>query len=100
MKRFIKPAILITLAIAAVMLVSCIPGNGSNNAINPAGFFSGIWHGWIAPVSLVLSLFNRSYNIYEIYNTGFFYDLGFYAAIVGGFGGLSLARKKMKRDRE
>ena len=60
-----------------------------------AGFFTGIWHGWIAPVSLVLSLFG-DYQIYEANNTGFFYNLGFYMAIISGFGGLALFRRKHK----
>lgn len=59
------------------------------------GFFTGIWHGWIAPVSLVLSLFG-DYQIYEANNTGFFYNLGFYMAIISGFGGLALFRRKHK----
>ena len=51
--------------------------------------------GWIAPVSLVLSLFG-DYQIYEANNTGFFYNLGFYMAIISGFGGLALFRRKHK----
>lgn len=57
------------------------------------GIFSGIWHGWIAPISLVLSIFTDA-RIYEVNNTGFFYDLGFYMAIISGFGSLALSRKK------
>ena len=63
--------------------------------LRAAGFFTGIWHGWIAPVSLVLSLFG-DYQIYEANNTGFFYNLGFYMAIISGFGGLALFRRKHK----
>lgn len=76
------------------VLVGCVPEDGSYSQNDPAGLFSGIWHGWIAPVSLVLSIFNKSISIYEAFNTGFWYDFGFYMAIISGFGGLSLARKK------
>ena len=76
------------------LLAGCVPGGGAYSPSEPAGFFWGVWHGWIAPVSLILSLFNDQYSIYEVYNTGFFYDLGFYAAIISGFGGFSLIRSR------
>jgi len=45
---------------------------------------------------LICSLFDGKAGIYEVYNNGFWYDLGFYMAIVSGFGGLSISicRKK------
>jgi len=83
------------LALAIVLLLSsCLPGDGKNNAEKPANFLVGIWHGWVAPVSLVAHLFNKSIRIYEPNNTGGWYDLGFYMAIVAGFGGLTLSRKR------
>ncbi len=80
----------------SIVFTSCLPGGGSYNPAEPAGFFSGIWHGWIAPFSLILSLFNKSISIYEINNTGWWYDFGFYISIISGFGGIQLARKKRK----
>ncbi|WP_214734510.1 hypothetical protein [Exiguobacterium sp. s154] len=74
------------------LLGGCVPGDGTYTA-DPAGFFWGIWHGWIAPVSLILGLFNDTYRVYEVNNTGWFYDLGFYIAVISGFGGLTLTRK-------
>ena len=89
------------LVMAMLLLSGCVPGDGSKTPDDPAGFFSGVWHGWIAPFSLIYSLFNSRISIYEVYNTGFWYDLGYYMAIVSGFGSLSLARKKGRReDRE
>ena len=66
---------------------------GSRTAADPAGFFLGIWHGWIAPFVLIISIFNRDLMIYETHNIGFWYNLGFYIAIIGGFGSVSLFRK-------
>lgn len=83
-----------TLALLAAGLSGCIPGDGKHTAGKPAGFFWGIWHGWIAPVSLVVGIFNRSIRVYEPHNRGWWYDFGFYMAIVGGFGGLSLVRRR------
>ena len=84
---------LAALFLIGLLLVGCFPGGGSSGVDDPAGFFSGVWHGWIAPVSLIFGLFNKTISIYEVYNTGWFYDFGFYMAIISGFGGLSLFRK-------
>lgn len=81
-----------------VLLVGCIPGDGKNNEDNPAGFFWGVWHGWIAPISLIGGIFNNDLRVYETANTGWWYDFGFYIAIISGFGGLSLTRRKGRKD--
>ena len=86
------------LSMAMFLLISCVPCEGSSNLDDPTGFVSGVWHGWIAPFSLIYSLFNSRIGIYEVYNTGFWYNLGYYMAIVSGFGGLSLARRKGRRE--
>lgn len=79
-----------------ITLSGCTPGDGANSESRLAGFFTGIWHGWIAPVTLIFSIFNKNIGIYEVYNTGFWYDLGYYMAIISGFGGLALSRKHRK----
>ena len=60
----------------------------------------GIWHGWIAPISLIVSIFDPFVSMYEVHNTGWWYDFGFYIAIISGFGGVSLSRKRKKERRE
>lgn len=94
--RYILVAVLLT-AMLLFLLSGCIPGDGASSSSDPAGFFSGIWHGWIAPISLVVSLFSKNIRIYEPFNTGFWYDFGFYMAIISGFGGLTLSRRKKKK---
>ena len=81
-------------AALALFLCSCLPGGGNYLPHEPAGFFSGVWHGWIAPFSLILGLFNNNIAIYEPFNTGWWYDFGFYISIIAGFGSLQLFRKK------
>lgn len=84
----------------ALLLAGCVPGDGSYQE-KPAGFFSGIWHGWIAPVSLIIGIFNHDIRVYEVINTGWWYDLGFYIAVISGFGGIALtrrARRVCRRD--
>jgi len=91
-------ALLITASII-ITLAGCFPGGGSYSAHEPAGFFSGIWHGWIAPVSLIAGLFKDTIRIYEPYNAGWWYDFGFYIAVIAGFGGIALFRKGKKKDK-
>ena len=85
------------LLIALITFVGCVPGDGKNTTEKPTGFFWGIWHGWIAPISLIWGIFNPDIRVYEPENTGWWYDFGFYIAIISGFGGISLSRRKRKK---
>lgn len=91
-----KIALIIVVILLMFTLVGCMPGDGSYTSNQPATMFSGIWHGWIAPISLIRGFFNSNIRLYEVNNTGWFYDLGFYLAILGGFGGIAFSRKKDK----
>lgn len=42
-----------------------------------AGFFMGLWHGFIAPITFFISLFTDNVSIYEVHNNGNWYDFGF-----------------------
>ncbi len=81
------------LTLLAAGLCGCVPGDGTYGVVDPAGFFWGVWHGWIAPISLIWGFFNPEIRIYEVYNTGWWYDFGYYMAIISGFGGLSFIRR-------
>ena len=54
-----------------------------------AGFWLGLWHGMILPFTFVVSLFTDNLGIYEVHNSGAWYNFGFLlgAAIVLGGGG-------------
>lgn len=85
----------------AVLLSACAAGvNPGVDTPAPdgetAGFFLGIWHGVIAPVTFVFSIFTDNVNIYEVHNNGNWYDFGFVlgAGILLGGGG---AGSRMKR---
>lgn len=97
MKHWKKLVFCLVMALLLVMLSGCVPGDGAGAQDKPAGFFWGVWHGWIAPITLILSIFRSNVGIYEVYNSGFWYDLGYYMAIISGFGGLTLARGKRRR---
>lgn len=89
---------ILTILIFSIIFIGCFPGGVHYQKDTQAGFFSGVWHGWIAPVSLIVGIFQNDIRIYEPNNTGWWYDLGFYIAIIGGFGGLALSRKKLKKS--
>jgi hypothetical protein len=38
---------------------------------------AGLWHGLIAPITLVLSFFDPNVRMYEVHNAGTEYDFGF-----------------------
>ena len=90
-KRVVVAAV--TLILIA-LLSSCLPGDGKNSVEKPANLLMGIWHGWVAPVSVIVGIFNNKIRVYEPNNSGWWYDLGFYMAIISGFGGITLSRRK------
>lgn len=47
-----------------------------------AGILTGIWHGIISPVTLIVSFMNPSVQMYEVHNNGNQYNLGFYLGIL------------------
>ncbi|MGE4273667.1 MAG: hypothetical protein AB7E31_12480 [Desulfitobacterium sp.] len=89
----------LTIGVMLLTLTGCVPGDGSYAFDKPAGFLSGVWHGWIAPFSLIAGIFMDGIRVYEVFNTGWWYDFGFYIAVISGFGGLSLSRKKKKEGK-
>lgn len=55
------------------------------------GFFRGVWHGLIAPVAFVGSLFSNV-KMYAWPNSGGWYDFGFLLGIGAWGGGAAAAR--------
>lgn len=67
-------------ALALVLLLSgCAPGPNpaAGGGADPAGFWLGLWQGFISPVTFVVSLFSDQVSIYEVRNNGSWYDFGF-----------------------
>jgi hypothetical protein len=80
-------------AIAFVLLLAACTA-GPNPAVDVAaesgelaGFWMGLWHGVIAPITFVVSLFTDNVNLYEVHNTGNWYDFGFVLGAGILFGG-------------
>lgn len=82
--KFLKWLPLMLLAL--VFLSSCTAGNEKFN-IDPAGFWMGLWHGFITLVTFIISLFNDNVTIYEVNNTGWPYNLGFIIGVMIFWGG-------------
>ena len=61
----ISPFLLATENIVIITISGCVPGDGKHTVEKPAGFFWGIWHGWIAPISLIGGIFNSDIRVYE-----------------------------------
>jgi hypothetical protein len=57
----------------------------------PAGFWGGLWHGIIAPITFIVSLFVDGVSIYETNNNGRWYEFGFMLGI-GAYAGNEEAR--------
>ena len=93
-----KPAaFLICFALAALLLASCAPGiNDQVHTPNAdgivAGFWRGLWHGLIAPITFVISLFSKNVQMHEVHNSGSWYNFGFLFGICAAVGGGPAAR--------
>lgn len=91
---------LISIAILLVLVTGCAPGssvevdvpsstvvlttpgpnpeqNKEDAAGRVAGVVQGLWHGLIAPVTLIGSFFNPTMEMYEVHNNGREYNLGY-----------------------
>ena len=91
---------LVLIAILLVLVAGCAPGSGvevnvpsttfvlTTPGANPeqdtpdaaghlAGAAQGLWHGLIAPVTLIGSFFNPAMQMYEVHNNGREYNLGY-----------------------
>jgi hypothetical protein len=59
--------------------------------VKTPGFWAGIWHGLIAPIAFVVSIFGDA-RMYAFPNSGVWYDFGFLLGL-GVWGGGAAARR-------
>jgi hypothetical protein len=64
------------------LLTSCVGGPNElektpDDEGKIAGFWKGLWHGLIAPITFIISIFSKSVRFYEVHNSGFWYNFGF-----------------------
>ena len=87
-----KLSALVLALFCLVSLAACAPGpNHLQGTSGPrdivAGFWLGLWQGFIAPFVLVISLFKSGLNIYEVHNNGALYNFGYLFGLMCFFGG-------------
>ena len=77
---------------AAALLAGCAaPGNPAVALPGTPGFWQGLWHGMIFPVTFFVSLFNHSVGVYAAVNDGGWYNFGFFLGIGMSMGGSARA---------
>jgi len=83
------------LTLSLLFMAGCAPGN-ERFVVGPAGFWAGLWHGLICVVTFIISLFNDTVHMYEVNNTGGWYNFGFLlgAAIFFSSGWGPFSRRK------
>lgn len=75
-------------AVVTLLLTGCASHYSSAVALDPYGFFSGLWHGLISPFSIAANIISWvcsifGFSVFENVqiigrpNTGFFYYIGF-----------------------
>jgi len=89
----------ILILVSALAAWSCAPGpNASEKTPDSegkvAGFWLGIWHGLISPITFIISLFSKSVRLYEVHNNGGWYNFGFVVGAGLFLSGGILGRKK------
>ncbi len=102
MKRAEKVAAIALTVLLLLTIAGCAAGPGSRFAERPAGFWAGLWHGLICPVTFIIGLFTHSVRIYEVSNSGNWYDFGFLigAGLVLGGGFKVRLHRKSRSERE
>lgn len=88
--------VFIILALAAVMLIAGCAADNEMYVDKPAGFWAGLWHGLICFVAFIISLFTDKVGIYEVNNTGGWYNFGFILGAMIALGGGSRANCRKK----
>lgn len=76
LKRFFS---LIAISLVIILFSGCADVTPVQECVTtePYGFFSGLWHGFIAPFSFIGSIISDDIAMYAVNNTGGWYDFGF-----------------------
>lgn len=79
-----QPSRIAALILVMSVMTGCLAGPRSPYAAGSldAGFFTGLWHGILAPLTLIASFLNENVRMYEAANSGPEYDLGFLMGVI------------------
>jgi hypothetical protein len=89
MRKILKIA---AITLPLVLIMGCAPGvnqlaDTPDAQGNVAGFWRGLWHGFIVLFTFIISLFTDNVRMYEVHNSGNWYNLGFLLGMAIFFGG-------------
>ncbi|MFH1853633.1 MAG: hypothetical protein ABIA75_14955 [Candidatus Neomarinimicrobiota bacterium] len=86
-----KLTLFVLLIVIMLTLAACAAGpNEMINAAGPkgiAGFWKGLWHGFISLFTFIFSLFKDNVSIYEAHNNGGWYNFGYILGVMMFYGG-------------
>jgi hypothetical protein len=82
-------ALIVGVVLVALLLTSCAPGSNpaAGQGASIAGFWQGLWHGFILLFTFIVSLFNHNVGIYEVHNNGGWYNFGYLLGVMTFWGG-------------
>ena len=104
-----KTKTLLILSLFILLIISaCTAGantmlNATNSAGEIAGFWQGLWHGFIGLFTFIISLFKENVSVYEVHNNGGWYNFGFIFGMMmfwGGGGKGCCGKKKDPKEKE
>jgi hypothetical protein len=83
----VKNTVLFGLSLCALafLLSGCATQDPTTVVSTGPGFFTGLWHGMVAPLAFIGHLFDESIAVFAVPNNGGWYTFGFLV----GLGGLS-----------
>jgi hypothetical protein len=92
-------AVMVLVLLLATALAGCVASPNSfkgtpRSSGTVAGFWLGMWHGFIAPFMFVASLFKPNLAIYEAHNNGAWYNFGYLFGLACFFGGGNRASRR------
>jgi hypothetical protein len=92
--------LIVALLLVLVFLAGCAPGTNQmkdipDQQLAVAGFWHGLWQGFISPFVFVISLFKSGLNIYEVHNNGGWYNFGYLLGVACFFGGGDQGRRRL-----
>lgn len=100
-----KTKALMLLVLVLFVMSSCAPGPNDMEKTpdeegKVAGFWMGLWHGLISPITFIISVFSKSVRFYEVHNNGTWYNFGFVigAGLFLSGGILGKGSKKKRRS--
>lgn len=100
-----RTKLVVGMLLLLLIFAGCAPGPNTmadtpDDEGEVAGFFMGLWHGFASPVMFIISLFNKSVEVYEVHNNGGWYTFGFLlgaSVILGGSSGGAAGRGRRRR---